>query len=90
MKKILFTAGFSMVLTVFAVTSGFGGFAEIGKDFKKAACERSCEEAYNKCMEAAGKAVDREGQGDFEGDIKYEAKRAACEDRKNACMEKCG
>ena len=89
MKKILLTSVICMSLTLFAITAGFGGFAEIGSDFKKAACERSCEEVYNKCMEAAGKAVDREGQGDFEGDIKYEAKRASCEDRKNACLEKC-
>ena len=79
-----------MALTVSAITLGFGCFAEIGSDFKRSACQRSCEEVYTKCMEAAGKAVDREGQGNFEGDIKYEAKRSACEDRRNACMEKCG
>ena len=86
MKKIFITFGLCMAIMASVVVSGFGG--GFG-DFKKAACERTCDEAFNKCMEAAGKAVDREGQGNFEGDIKYEAKKAACEEKLDECKGKC-
>jgi|GEM_PF-4010080 len=86
MKKILLVTSLCFITCLYLTTVVFGGW---GAEFKRAACERSCEEVYTKCMEAAGDAVDREGQGDFEGDIKYEAKHAACQERKDKCMAKC-
>ena len=86
MKKLVIITALCSTMIIVTVMSGFaGGFG----DFKKAACERTCDEAFNKCMEAAGKVVDREGQGSYEGDIKYEAKKAACEEKLDECKGKC-
>jgi hypothetical protein len=86
MKKILVAIAFCFTFALFMSNGLFGAWVE---NFKRAACERSCVEVYNKCMESTGKAVDREEQGNFEGDLKYEAKNAYCQEKKDKCMTRC-
>lgn len=85
MKKIL-TLSITVISLCLITTTLTGNW---GSHFKKAACERSCEEVYTKCMEKARKAVEREGESNFESDIKYEARFAACQDQKEKCMKGC-
>ncbi|OHD64799.1 MAG: hypothetical protein A2176_10785 [Spirochaetes bacterium RBG_13_51_14] len=63
---------------------------DLGERIARAACEKACDISYNKCMEASGKVVDRENEGEIESEMKDVVKEETCQYSKEQCLEACG
>jgi len=89
MKSLLIVIISTIASLVLLSSAEAHDLEDLGDRIKRAACEKACELSYNKCMETSSKAVDREGQGEIEGEGKEVAKEESCQFAKEECLEAC-
>ncbi len=102
MKKLFITAFAAIILIAVAITFGFGQFG-LKVDPKKAACEKACGAAYDKCkseaedtifkkcMEEAGTIEDanKKSAAELGCNATKEASLLACQKAKDECNSRC-
>jgi hypothetical protein len=83
---IIFSTALSMLLLS---VPGKGDLSELGERIKHAACEKACERTYQSCMKGTGEALNREGQGGIEGDVKDVTREETCQYAREQCLQEC-
>ena len=93
MKKLLITLSFVIAFSIITSNFSFGQFSKPNP--KKIACEKSCTEAYdkciNKCMDDAEKIKDAKKKKDKQDSCKAkkDAIKIGCQKVKDDCNKKC-
>jgi hypothetical protein len=82
MKKII--VAIVCVIGIASLIYGMGDSTEA----KKTVCDKGCAVAYDTCMKAAQKVVDKVASSK-DADTKKKAEEAACQKAKDYCVKKC-
>ncbi|MBN1533990.1 MAG: hypothetical protein JXA20_15070 [Spirochaetes bacterium] len=87
-KNLMIIISVALSIVILSIP-GRGDLSELGDRIKRAACERACERTYQSCMKGTGEAMNREGQGEIESDVKDVTREETCQYAKEQCLQEC-